>query len=59
VDKLNKAINEALRKPAVIEKIQSMGGEPMTMTPDEFHKLVLSDTEKWRKVVKGANVQVD
>jgi len=31
----------------------------MFMTPEEFHKLVLSDTEKWRKVVKGANVQVE
>jgi tripartite-type tricarboxylate transporter receptor subunit TctC len=59
VDKLNKAIAEALRKPAVVEKIQGMGAEPMFMTPAEFHKLVLSDTEKWRKVVKGANVQVE
>ena len=59
VDKLNKAINDALRKPAVIEKIESMGGETMHMTPEEFRKLVLSDTEKWRKVVKGANIQVE
>jgi len=59
VDKLNKAIAEALRKPAVVDKIQTMGAEPMFMTPEEFHKLVLSDTEKWRKVVKGANVQVE
>ena len=59
VDKLNKAINDALRKPAVIEKIESMGAETMHMTPEEFRKLVLSDTEKWRKVVKGANVQVE
>jgi tripartite-type tricarboxylate transporter receptor subunit TctC len=59
VDKLNKAIADALRKPAVVEKIQGMGAEPMFMTPAEFQKLVLSDTEKWRKVVKGANVQVE
>ena len=59
VNKLNKAIGDALRKPSVVEKIQSMGAEPMIMTSDEFHKLVLSDTEKWRKVVKGANVTLD
>jgi tripartite-type tricarboxylate transporter receptor subunit TctC len=59
VERLNSAINVALRKPALVEKIQSMGGEPMIMTPEEFHKLVLRDTENWRKVVKGANVTVD
>jgi tripartite-type tricarboxylate transporter receptor subunit TctC len=59
VDKLNRAIADALRKPAVVEKIAGMGAEPMFMTPDEFKKLVKTDTDKWRIVVKQANVKLD
>jgi tripartite-type tricarboxylate transporter receptor subunit TctC len=59
IDKLNRAIADALRKPAVLEKIAGMGAEPMLMTPDEFRKLVKTDTEKWRAVVKQANVKLD
>jgi tripartite-type tricarboxylate transporter receptor subunit TctC len=59
IDKLNKAVNQALSKPEVIAEITKMGSEPMHMTPDEFRKLIASDTQKWRKVVKTANVKVD
>jgi tripartite-type tricarboxylate transporter receptor subunit TctC len=59
IDRLNKAINEALQKPAVVEAIGKMGGEPMRMTPAEFKQLIGADTEKWRKVVKTANVKVE
>jgi tripartite-type tricarboxylate transporter receptor subunit TctC len=59
IDRLNRAIADALKKPEVVEKIQGMGAEPMFMTPEEFRKLVRTDTEKWRAVVKGAGVKVD
>jgi hypothetical protein len=29
------------------------------MTPEEFGKLVATETEKWAKVVKAANLSVD
>ena len=29
------------------------------MTPQEFGKLVATETEKWAKVVKAANLSVD
>jgi tripartite-type tricarboxylate transporter receptor subunit TctC len=59
VDKLNKAVNQALSKPDVVAEIAKMGSEPMHMTPGEFKRLIASDTQKWRKVVKTANVKVD
>jgi tripartite-type tricarboxylate transporter receptor subunit TctC len=31
----------------------------MPMTPEEFGKLVATETEKWAKVVKAANLSVD
>jgi tripartite-type tricarboxylate transporter receptor subunit TctC len=59
IDRLSKAINEALNRPAVVEEIRKMGGEPMHMSQAEFRQLIATDTEKWRKVVTTANVKVD
>jgi len=59
VDKLNKAVNEALKDPKLIARLTEMGGIPKPMTPAEFGKLVADETEKWRKVVESAGVSVD
>ena len=59
VDTLNKAVNEALKDPKVIEQLANTGGIPRPMTPAEFGKLVADETAKWRKVVEFAGVSVD
>jgi tripartite-type tricarboxylate transporter receptor subunit TctC len=59
IDTLNKGISEALRVPAVLARIQTMGAEPMLMTSDAFGQLIRSDIDKWRKVIKAAGVSVD
>jgi hypothetical protein len=35
-------------------RLAGLGAEPMSMTPAEFGKLVVDETEKWGKVVKVA-----
>jgi tripartite-type tricarboxylate transporter receptor subunit TctC len=59
VDKLNKAIGEALKDPKIVEQLVTVGGIPKPMTPAEFGKLVADETEKWRKVVEFAGVSVE
>ena len=59
VDRLNKAVGEALKDPKIIEQLTTAGGIPKPMTPAEFGKLVADETEKWRKVVEFAGVSVD
>jgi tripartite-type tricarboxylate transporter receptor subunit TctC len=59
VDKLNHAVNEALKDPKLIARLTEMGGVPKPMTPAEFGKLVADETEKWRKVVEFAGVSVE
>jgi tripartite-type tricarboxylate transporter receptor subunit TctC len=56
---LNKAFDTALADPKLLARLAEVGGLPMPMTPDEFHKLVADETEKWRKVVEFAGVSVD
>jgi tripartite-type tricarboxylate transporter receptor subunit TctC len=56
---LNKAVNAALNDPKMIAKFKEIGAIPNPMTPEEFGKLIDSETEKWRKVVEFANISVD
>jgi tripartite-type tricarboxylate transporter receptor subunit TctC len=56
---LNKAFNDALADPKIQKRIVDLGAELMPMTPAEFGKLVVEETEKWGKVVKAANISVE
>jgi tripartite-type tricarboxylate transporter receptor subunit TctC len=59
VDILNKAVNEAMKDPKLAARFAELGGSPKPMTPAEFGKLIVDETEKWRKVVEFAGVSVD
>src|SRR4051794_31198663 len=59
VDKLNAAINEALKDPEMVRKLADLGGTPIAGTPDDFGKVIADETEKWRKVVEFAGVKLD
>jgi tripartite-type tricarboxylate transporter receptor subunit TctC len=59
VDRLNKAVNEALKDPKLLARLSEMGGIPKQMTPVEFGKYMTEETEKWRKVVEFSGASVD
>jgi tripartite-type tricarboxylate transporter receptor subunit TctC len=59
VESLNKAVNEVLKDPKLVEQFAGLGGSPKPMTPTEYGKLIADETEKWRKVVEFAGVSVD
>jgi tripartite-type tricarboxylate transporter receptor subunit TctC len=59
VARLNKAVNEVLKDPKLIARFADIGGVPKPMTPEEYGKLIASETQKWRKVVEFAGVSVD
>jgi tripartite-type tricarboxylate transporter receptor subunit TctC len=51
IERLNSAINAALADPLVEARIEELGGVPMPMTPAEFGRFTVAQTEKWAKVV--------
>ncbi len=59
VNVLNAAINRAVMSPEGTRKIIALGSEPLTGTPEEFWKLVRSDSAKWADVIKKANAKID
>jgi hypothetical protein len=58
-EKLNKEINAIVLDPAMKARLNSLGVEPLSMTPAEFGKRILDDTEKWAKVIKFANITAE
>ncbi len=59
IGKLNREINAALADPAMREKILNLGAAVYPASPEEAGKLILSDTEKWAKVVKFAGLKAE
>ena len=58
VMKLNKEINAGLADPQLKARMTELGGEPMSMTPDDFRKHIADETAKWAKVIKFAGIKV-
>jgi tripartite-type tricarboxylate transporter receptor subunit TctC len=57
VDKLNKEINAGLNDPILKGRLADLGSSAFPCSPAEFGKFVASETEKWAKVIKSANIK--
>jgi tripartite-type tricarboxylate transporter receptor subunit TctC len=59
VEKLNREINAILAEPEVKAKLAALGASLLPGTPADFGKLVADETEKWRKVIRFANIKAE
>lgn len=56
IDSLNAAARKALTTPELVSKLRTAGLDPQPNSPEEFGKLIRSEIEKWRKVIKDAGI---
>lgn len=59
VTKLHQEVVSILNRTDTRERILADGSEPVGSLPDEFHKFLLADLEKWAKVVKLSGAKLD
>jgi len=59
VELLSSQIVRILKLPDVKERLATLGYEPVGSTPDEFVERIKSETDKWSKVVRAANIRID
>jgi tripartite-type tricarboxylate transporter receptor subunit TctC len=59
VSRLNREINAGLTDPGLGGKIDALGGGIAAGSPEDFGKLIATETEKWGKVVRFAGIKAD
>ncbi len=59
VDRLNREANQVLKAKEMEDLLATDGVAPAGGTPEQFRALIKADIERWRRVVKQANIKVD
>jgi tripartite-type tricarboxylate transporter receptor subunit TctC len=59
IDKLNKEINAVLADSKLKARLTELGGMVLPGSPADFGKLIVDETEKWRKVIRTADIKAD
>jgi len=59
IDKINKEINSALADPKMKARLADLGGTVLALSPSDFGRLIVDETEKWAKVVKFSGARPD
>ncbi len=59
VNKINTDIRRILQTPEAQKKFQDLGAKAGVMSPQAFAEFEKKDTEKWRALVKSANIKAE
>ena len=59
IDKLNKETNAGLADSNLKGRLAELGGVPTPMTPADFGKFIVDETEKRAKVIRAAGIKVE
>lgn len=59
VEKINAAVNRAIRSPAFVERFGAIGDEPAGGTPEEFGETIKRDLAKWKDVVQRSGAKLE
>ena len=52
IEKLNKAVNEALKDQTLLRNFAKQGLDPLGGSPDQFREFIKSENERWARVIK-------
>jgi tripartite-type tricarboxylate transporter receptor subunit TctC len=58
IEKLNIEINAGLNDPRIKSQFADLGSTTVPLTPAEYGKIIVEETEKWGKVIRSANIKV-
>jgi tripartite-type tricarboxylate transporter receptor subunit TctC len=57
IDRLYKALADAMKTPTVKARFAELGAEPVAPGPDELTKMIVSETAKWKTIIEKAGIQ--
>ncbi|WP_416047040.1 tripartite tricarboxylate transporter substrate-binding protein [Cupriavidus basilensis] len=59
VQRLNAELTRITRSPEVTMKIQELGSEPLSATPEAMSSMVRAETKKWGELIRAKSITVD
>jgi tripartite-type tricarboxylate transporter receptor subunit TctC len=59
IEQYSKAITEALRAPETSKRLNDIGLEVAGGSPEDFHKALLDDRNRWAPIAKAAGIRLD
>ena len=59
VTKLNAAINESLKSPAIVAGMRRLGAEPSIGSPQQFSTFIEAELKKWAAVAQTSDISID
>jgi tripartite-type tricarboxylate transporter receptor subunit TctC len=59
INKLHEDINLGLTDSRMTQRIAELGDTPLSLSTFEFAKLIADETQKWGKVIRGANIKAE
>jgi tripartite-type tricarboxylate transporter receptor subunit TctC len=59
VERLAREIEGALGDPNIVARLADLGAEPFRISPREFDKFIVEQTEKWGKVIRAGNIKLE
>jgi tripartite-type tricarboxylate transporter receptor subunit TctC len=59
IERVNAEVNRALADPKMRARLAELGGVPIAGTPEDFGRVIASETDKWAKVVATSGATVD
>jgi tripartite-type tricarboxylate transporter receptor subunit TctC len=57
IERLHKELSVILASPETKKRFETEGGEAVQMSSEEFGRFIVTETEKWAKVVKEAGIK--
>ncbi len=59
IDRINSAINTAMREASVQERLKTAGLDAIGGTPEAFGELIAAEAKKWEPIIKRSGAKLD
>lgn len=59
VQRIRNDIASVMSLPEVVDRIRTIGQEPIASTPEEYNAYILEETKKWAPVIKATGAKLD
>ncbi|WP_326543319.1 Bug family tripartite tricarboxylate transporter substrate binding protein [Pseudorhodoferax sp.] len=59
IDALNRAVNTALQRPELAERLRNIGAQPMPGTAEQFGQFIAAERRQWMPLARTLGVKAD